>query len=56
MTGKKVKIEFINHIRRGILHGEIIEMTPYEIKLMQFTDDRMIVTIKRKQIKSIIEL
>jgi len=32
------------------VYGEITEVTPYEVKLRQFTDDNMIVTIKRRQI------
>jgi hypothetical protein len=54
--GQRVKIVFVNHIRRGILHGEIIELTPYEITLKQFTEDEMTVTIKRKNIQEITEL
>jgi len=48
--GSKYKVTFKNHVRRGILHGEVTEVTPYEVKLRQFTDDNMIVTIKRRQI------
>ena len=54
--GQKVRVKFVNQVRRGILHGEIIDVTPYEFKLMQFTDDRLVITIKRKQIIEIIEL
>ena len=48
--GAKIKITFRNHIRMGTLHGEVIEVTAYEIKLKQFTEDELITTIKRKQI------
>jgi len=54
--GQNIKITFINHIRRGVLHGKIVELTPYEITLKQFTEDEMTVTIKRKNIQEITEL
>jgi len=56
MIGKNYKIVFENHVRRGELHGEIINETDYEIKLRQFTDDNLIVAIKKEQITEIYEL
>jgi len=50
--GAKIKVTFRNHVRMGTLHGEVIEVTSYEIRLKQFTEDELITTIKRKQIIS----
>ena len=49
-TGEKYKVTFKNHVQNGILHGEIIEITTDYIKLLQFTNDNIIFTIKRKNI------
>ena len=53
---KKVKITFVNHIRRGTLHGEVKEQKDGYIYLEQFTEDKMLIPIQLKNIKEIIEL
>ena len=53
---KRVKITFTNHIRKGILHGEVKEQKDGYIYLEQFTEDKMLIPIQLKNIKEIIEL
>lgn len=49
----RCKITYTNHIRSGILHGEIVDEKDGHIYLRLFTEEENIVPIDKKSIDSI---
>ena len=50
IKGQKLKITYQNCIRRGIIHGEVIDVLPDHIRLMIFVAERTVVIINKNSI------